>query len=181
MAELPHPIGHVEETLGAISRLASEHERRATRLQRASEKLTSVIGQPAFLASLCAAIMLWVCGNFAAMLLFRHAFDPPPFNLLQNLASVLALLFTVLILSTQRREDQLSDRRERLMLHLAVLTEQKTAKAIELLEEMRRDAPALRDRHDRQAAAMAQPTGPHTVLDAIEAHAGRSADTSDEG
>jgi uncharacterized membrane protein len=181
MAQLNLPIGHVEETLGAISRLASEHERRATRLQRASEKLTSFIGQPAFLAGLCAAIMLWVCGNFAAMLVLHRAFDPPPFNRLQSLASVMALLFTVLILSTQRREDELADRRERLILHLAVLTEQKTAKAIELLEEIRRDAPALRDRHDRQAASMAQPTGPHTVLDAIEAYRGRSDDTSYQG
>jgi uncharacterized membrane protein len=162
--------GHVEETHRAMSRLDSEHQERATRMQRWTEQLTRFIGQPIFLAALCIAVVLWILGNFAAMKIFHRAFDPPPFNSLQVAASVLALLFTVLILSTQRREDELADRRERLTLHLAVLTEQKTAKAIELLEEMRRDAPALRDRHDDQAAAMAQASGPQTVLDAIEAY-----------
>ena len=172
MAETDQPIGHVEETHRAMSRLDSEHERRATRLQRATEHLTRFIGQPAFLAALCCVILLWVSGNFVAIQRFGRAVDPPPFNILQGMASVLALLFTVLIVSTQRREDELAERRERLMLHLAVLTEQKTAKAIALLEEIRRDAPALRDRDDHQAAAMACPTGPQTVLDAIDAYHG---------
>ncbi len=161
---------HVEETHRAISRLDREHQKRATRLQRAAEYLTRLIGRPEFLAALAAGILAWVAGNFAAMQVFHHALDPPPFNTLELVASVFALLFTVLILSTQRREDELADRRERLTLHLAILTEQKTAKAIALLEEMRRDAPALRDRNDDQAAAMAQASGPQTVLDAIEAY-----------
>ena len=180
MAQPDDTVEHVEETHRAMSGLDSEHRRRATRLQRATEHLTRSIGQPAFLALLCVAILLWVAGNLAALRLLGRAIDPPPFNVLQNIASVLALLFTVLIVSTQRREDELADRRERLTLHLAILTEQKTAKAIELLEEIRRDAPALRDRHDHQAAAMARPSGPQTVRDAIEAYRNSSPDALDE-
>jgi uncharacterized membrane protein len=170
------PPGHVEETHRALSQLDTEHQRRATAMQKATEQLTRVIGQPAFLTVLCAVIMIWIAGNLAAFHVFRSTIDPPPFNVLQNVASVLALLFTVLILSTQRREDELADRRERLTLHLAVLTEQKTAKAIELLEEMRRDAPALRNRDDHQAKEMAQSSGSQTVLDAIAAYRQTSQD-----
>ena len=78
----------------------------------------------------------------------------------------------VLILATQRREDQLGQRRELLLLELAILSEQKTAKVIQLLEEFRRDSPLIHNRVDQEAAAMAQPADPQSVLDAIkETHA----------
>ncbi len=133
--------GQAEETHLAISRLDDAHQHRATRLQRAAERLTRFIGRPVFLAALMVIILAWLAANLLALRVLHRAPDPPPFNVLQTTASVLALLFTVLILSTQRRDDELADRRERLTLHLAILTEQKTAKAIALLEEMRRDAP----------------------------------------
>ena len=78
----------------------------------------------------------------------------------------------VLILATQRREDQLAQHREQLILELAILSEQKTTKVIQLLEESRRDNPLIRDRVDQEAEAMAQPADPQSVLDAIrETHA----------
>ena len=52
---------------------------------------------------------------------------------------LLALYVTVLILTTQRRDDQLASYREQLTLELAILGEQKSAKIISLLEELRRD------------------------------------------
>jgi uncharacterized membrane protein len=78
----------------------------------------------------------------------------------------------VLILVTQQREDQLAQHREHLILELALLGEQKTAKVIELLEESRRDNPLIRNRVDQEAEDMAQPADPQEVLDAIkEIHA----------
>jgi uncharacterized membrane protein len=57
-------------------------------------------------------------------------------------------------------------------LELAILSEQKTAKVIQLLEESRRDNPLIRSRVDQEAEAMAQPADPQSVLDAIkETHA----------
>ena len=53
-------------------------------------------------------------------------------------------------------------------LELAILSEQKTAKIIALLEEERRDNPNLRNRVDEQAAAMAIAADPQAVLDAIK-------------
>ena len=84
----------------------------------------------------------------------------------------MSLYMVVLILATQRREDQLAQHRELLILELAILSEQKTAKVIELLEEVRRDSPLLRNRVDQEAQAMAQPADPKSVLDVIkEIHA----------
>jgi uncharacterized membrane protein len=78
----------------------------------------------------------------------------------------------ILILATQQREYQLAKLREQLTLELAILSEQKTAKVIQLLEESRRDNPLIRNRVDQEAEAMAQPADPQSVLDAIkETHA----------
>lgn len=66
----------------------------------------------------------------------------------------------------------LAQLREQLNLELAILSERKTAKVIQLLEEFRRDSPLMRDRIDHQAESMARPSDPQTVLDAIkETHA----------
>ncbi len=73
-----------------------------------------------------------------------------------------------MILINQRRDDELANRREQLTLELAILSEQKTAKIIQLIEEMRRDSPHLKDRTDIEAKDMSRPADPHSVLNAIE-------------
>ncbi len=75
---------------------------------------------------------------------------------------------TLFILTTQRRDDQLASYREQLTLELAILSEQKSAKIIALLEEMRRDDPTLKNRIDHEATAMSVAADPQAVLDAIK-------------
>jgi uncharacterized membrane protein len=53
-------------------------------------------------------------------------------------------------------------------LEATLLTEQKTRKIIELLEELRRDSPGVRDREDVEADQMAAKADPHDVLAVIE-------------
>lgn len=93
--------------------------------------------------------------------------DAPPFYWLQGAVSLTALCLTILVLSTQRRLDRLAEERAQLTLQVALVNEQKLAKVIALLEELRSDHPEIADRHDPQAAAMAEPTDPQSVLDAI--------------
>jgi uncharacterized membrane protein len=49
-----------------------------------------------------------------------------------------------------------------------LLTEQKVAKIIDLLEELRRDMPEVKDRFDAQAATFSEKTDALQVLSAIE-------------
>ena len=72
------------------------------------------------------------------------------------------------ILSTQRRDDELASHRDQLTLELAILSDRKVAKVIELLEELRRDDPSLRKRVDHAAVEMSASADPQTVLDAIK-------------
>jgi uncharacterized membrane protein len=119
----------------------------------------------------------WASANLAAFALGYVPLDEPPFFWLDTVLAVTSLCVTLIILTIQRRDDQLSTLREQLALELAVLSEQKSAKVIELLEALRRDHPAVPDRHDAEAAAMARPADPRDVIEAIEeAHAGQAGD-----
>ena len=163
---------HIDETVRAIARLHGEHHRGATPLERTADRLTGLVGQPRFLGALTVIAAAWIGFNLAAPLLHWRVFDPPPFNGLATLASVLGVYVTVLILSTQRREGALAQLREQLTLELAILVDQKSAKTIQLLEEFRRDSPDVRDRHDAEAHVMSTPADPTSVFEAIkETHA----------
>jgi len=82
--------------------------------------------------------------------------------------SLASFYMVILIYATQRRDDELAELREQLTLELALLSEQKTTKVIQLLEEFRRDIPLVPNRTDEQADAMAQPVDPERVFDAIK-------------
>ncbi len=159
---------HIEDTVQAIARLHAEHHGQATPFQRFTEGLTARAGRPSFIAWLSVIVLGWIALNLVSMLLGRQLLDEPPFGWLSTAVSLAALYMTVLILSTQRRDDELASHREQLTLELAILGEQKSAKIIQLLEELRRDLPSVRDRVDHEALAMASPADPQAVLDAIK-------------
>ena len=80
---------------------------------------------------------------------------------------MMALYLVIFILASQRREHDLAQRRELLALELAVRTEQKAAKMIELLEEFRRDSPEIQDRLDEEAEQLSVQSDPCSVASAI--------------
>ena len=159
---------HIEETVQAISRVHAEHYRAASPLQKITNRLITRVGRPQFLGVLTAIVAGWVAFNLVLMGLGRKPLDEPPFFWMQGAVGLAALYTTSLILITQRYDDQLSTLREQLSLELNILSEQKAAKIIELLEELRRDHPSIRDRVDQTAAAMSAPADPEAVLAAIK-------------
>lgn len=54
---------------------------------------------------------------------------------------------------------------------MTLLTEQKAAKMIDLLEELRRDLPNVKNRHDPEAAVLQQSMNPNLVLAALDERA----------
>jgi len=105
--------------------------------------------------------------NGAAYVFGRHALDPPPFAGLACVVSVTSLFLVVLLLTTQRRDESSSRRLELLALELTILTDQKTTKVVASLEELRRDSPAIYDRIDPQANAMARTADTRPVVEAL--------------
>ena len=66
-------------------------------------------------------------------------------------------------------DDEFQTRRDQLTLELAILSDQKSAMIIALLEEFRRNDPNQGDHRDEVAEALAQPSDPQAMLGAIRA------------
>jgi uncharacterized membrane protein len=73
-----------------------------------------------------------------------------------------------MVLATQNRQRRSAEERARLDLQVNLLAEQKVAKLIALIEELRRDMPNVKNRRDRVAEAMTQAVDPHAVTTALE-------------
>jgi uncharacterized membrane protein len=97
-----------------------------------------------------------------------RAIDSWPFSFLSLLVSCAALFIAVLILASQRRADRLANLREQMTLETVLLTTQKVSKVIDLMEELRRDSPDVKDRIDLEAIEMSDMPDHATVLDAIQ-------------
>src|ERR1700761_1622564 len=158
---------HIQQTIDTIAGVHARHQRQATRAQRFVQSAVLWLVRPRFIVLLTLVVVAWIAAN--VMLAGQgRAFDPPPFPILQDIGTLMALYITVLILITAQREKEIGEHREQLTLELAILPEQKSAKIIQLIEEARRDNPLIGDRHDAEAAELAVPADPEAVLDAIK-------------
>ncbi|MFS8066567.1 MAG: DUF1003 domain-containing protein, partial [Byssovorax sp.] len=68
--------------------------------------------------------------------------------------------------------------RSHLDLQVNLLTEQKVAKVIALIEELRRDLPNVVNRQDHLAQRMQEPVNPATVVSALEEILNQAADAA---
>jgi len=130
--------------------------------------MTAIVAHPSFLALVTLTVLAWIVGNLALARVAGWSFDRGAFPWLQGAGELAAIYITTLILMSQRRKDELSELREQLTLQLAMVNEQKGAKIVSLLEEMRRDSPQLMNRVDVQAEAMSAPTDPEAMAEAIK-------------
>ena len=162
----PDPINENIDAVVAIHALA---EGQVNMHQRTVESLSAWLGQPQFFYGILVGVGLWAAANLAAPLLRLPRLDEPPFFWMQGAVGLGALLMTTVVLITQNRQGILAERREQLDLQMSLLTEQRTAKIIELLEELRRDLPSVRNRMDLEAEALTKTVDPHEVLATFEA------------
>jgi uncharacterized membrane protein len=165
--------GHVHQNIESVVAFSQREQQKATLAQRRLDRVSAFIARPTYLFVLLSIVVLWIAGNSLARLSGSHVYDPPPFPLLQGLLTLAALFTTTVVLITQNRQAKLDSQRSHLDLQVNLLTEQKVTKLIHLLEELRRDLPMVKDRHDAVSAALQQPTDPAQVLSALE-HADQS-------
>lgn len=173
-AEAADPAGstlserEAEDSVEAIVGLHEGHAATASPFQKIVDRASDVAGRPLFVFVLMGAIAAWLAFNLTATARGAAMLDRPPFAWLELALTLTALLLATVIVATQRREDRLAERRAQLTLQLALLSEKKTAKIIALLEEIRRDSPALADRIDPESEKLAAPVDPAKILDRID-------------
>jgi len=159
---------NVNENVAALTSLRARAEHGVSRHQRRIERVTTVVGRPQTLYLIMALAAVWSGSNLLAERFGVRPWDPPPFAWLQGAVGLSALLMTITILTTQNRQTRHADERSQLDLQINMLAEQKVAKLIALLEELRRDIPTVRDRVDELAESMQEPVDPHAVLSALK-------------
>jgi len=159
---------HIAETVDAVAQIHSDHHLKRTPVEKFMDSWTARLARPAVLAAVVCGVALWIAFNLLAPLAGYAIIDEPPFPWLFEVLTLLGVVMGILILSTQRRADQLAELREQMTLELASVTERKVAKVIELIEELRRDSPTLKNRADPEARQMSVRTSPGEVLIAIK-------------
>ena len=172
---------HVAATIQAIALLHAEHHRKSTLSERLVDRATRFVGRPLFLLALLAIAVIWMGGNTLVLLEGGVPLDPPPFAWMELILTGVALVIAVMILTSQTRADRFANLREQMTLEATLLTEQKTRKIIELLEELRRDSPDVQDRQDIEAEQMVAIADPHEVLAVTEGVAQEIILTKGEG
>jgi uncharacterized membrane protein len=163
---------HVDEAVRSVTQLHTDHHGRATATQRVVNRMTALMGRPWFITVVGLSVVVWILANLIAERLGLQAIDPPPFPWLEVAATLFSLFLVMLVLVAQTHEDELNAHRDTLTLELAILSEHKIAKVIQLLEELRRDSPHVQDRVDSQAEQMAEPADAGSVLAAARANDG---------
>jgi uncharacterized membrane protein len=158
---------HVNDNIDSIVAFQEREHEKLGDSERRLAHVSDLIGRPLYLVSLLSFVALWTSGNLVARLLGVASFDPPPFPWLQGILTLAALLTTTVILITQNRQAKIESQRAHLDLQVNLLTEQKVTKLIHLLEELRRDLPMVKDRHDPEAASLQQRTDTAQVLSAL--------------
>jgi uncharacterized membrane protein len=132
------------------------------------DRVSRIIGRPMYLVGLFGFAGIWIATNQFAPQFGFIAFDALPFPLLDGILSLAALVSTTVILIAQHRQTRIEQQHMHIALQVNLLTEQKVAKIINLLEELRRDLPMVKDRYDPQAASLAKETDALQLLTAIE-------------
>jgi uncharacterized membrane protein len=159
-----------EQVLKNIEAIATHQDRylqNSTPHQRGLDKITAVFSRSEFLYfQIVFFTTWWLCSYLSN----RHILpaDFPPFDLREEGLGVAGLLISTGVLIYQTRQEQVSEERSHLMLQLNLITEQKIAKLISLVEELRTDLPNVRNRADLEAEIMQQAIDPQAILEVIQ-------------
>jgi uncharacterized membrane protein len=163
-APLPDPIG---QGIEAITALHTQEARNIPAHQRFLEQIADFFGRPAFLYCAMLGLTVWILGdaiNGAGILPVRL----PTFQWIDQGLDAAALLISTGVLVRQTRQENFAEQRAQLMLQLNLLSEQKIAKVIALLEELRADLPNVANRLDPEAEVMQNAADPIEVLETLQ-------------
>ena len=158
----------ISQNIGAVQDFYSREHLKLSHSQRMIERFSRAIGRPAFLGVTTLAVATWMALNVVMHRLGWAEPDPAPFFWLQGVVGLFSLLTTTVVLIKQNRLAGLAEQRAHLDLKVTLLTEQKAAKLIDLMEELRRDLPNVKNREDPMADALQQSMNPGLVLAALD-------------
>jgi uncharacterized membrane protein len=160
-----------------IDRHQDRHKQNTKPDRRVLNKIASIFGRPQFLYFQIVFFAVWIgCTNLAERNIIAKNF--PLFDLHLHGLEIASLLISTEVLIDQTHQEKLSKEQSHLMLQLNLLTEQKIAKLISLVEELRTDLPNVHNRADLEAEIMQQSIDPQAILEVVQHNLGHSSPTS---
>ncbi|MEH2113053.1 DUF1003 domain-containing protein [Nostoc sp.] len=159
---LPDPIA---KNIEAIISLHAQEVRDIPVHQRILEAIATFFGRSIFMYSLLVILAIWIFSSFFDRFL---PFNLPSFSWSGQGLDAASLVISTGVLVRQTRQENFAEQRAQLMLQLNLLSEQKIAKIIALLEELRTDLPDVINRLDSEAKSMQEPADPIAVLEALQ-------------
>jgi uncharacterized membrane protein len=158
----------IEQNVEDVIAMQRQEWDRTSQSQRRVERISGLVGRPIFLLVLLVFVALWIILNLTAPALHMSAFDPWPFQVLDGVLTLTALLVATIVLVAQNRQSKLEQQHTHLALQVNLLTEQKVSKLIHLIEELRQDLPMVQNRRDAEAETLKQTAKAGEVISAIE-------------
>ena len=161
---LPDPIG---KSIEAVVELHSKEAQELSAPLYALEVTSEFFSRPAFLYTLLISLAGWILGSVLSNVgVLPSSF--PDFSFMNQGLDTAALIISTGVLIRQTRQEKFAEQRSQLMLQLNLLSENKIAKIITLLEELRTDLPDVINRVDREAEIMQTATDPIAVLKSLQ-------------
>jgi uncharacterized membrane protein len=159
-----------EQIIKNIETISSHQERyqaNASTAQRSLEKIVSIFGTAEFLYFQIVFFIAWeFCGYLVEIHILPASF--PEFSVREQWLDLASLFISTGVLVYENRQEKANEDRAQLMLQLNLITEQKIAKLISLVEELRTDLPNVKNRNDEEAELMKQATDPQVILEVIQ-------------
>ena len=159
-----------EQILRNVETIASHqdrHKQNITADRRVLNKIAVFFARPQFLYFQIGFFALWIgCTQLAERNLITKNF--PQFDLDLHGLEVASLLISTEVLIAQAHQEKVEQERSHLTIQLNLVTEQKIAKLISLVEELRTDLPNVKNRNDAEAEEMKQSIDPQAILEVIQ-------------
>ncbi len=168
--QLPEQVLKNVET---IDRHQDRHEQNTKADRKILNRIASIFGRPQFLYFQIIFFTVWIgCSSLAERNIIAKNF--PLFDLHLHGLEIAALLISTEVLIDQTHQQKLTKEQSHLTLQLNLLTEQKIAKLISLVEELRIDLPNVKNRADLEAEIMQQAIDPQAILEVIQHNSAQS-------
>jgi len=157
----------INENIQTIAELHKRAENAVSTQQRTIEAMTDFLGRPRFLFIILVFVSLWIMINILLIKFGLPSFDSPPFIWLQGVLSLCALLQATMILVTQNREDEMTERRTQLDLQVSLLLDQKMSKLLIMVDQLHQVYPELENGTDPEVEALKKTVDPHESVKAL--------------
>lgn len=121
----------VERNIRTILKVRARSALNRSLQERLADGITSLSGRMAFVYFHCAWFGMWLLVNTGRFGI--RPFDPYPYGLLTMIVSLEAIFLSTIVLISQNRLSEESDRRADLDLHIGLLTEAELTRVLKML------------------------------------------------